>query len=83
MAIINLHLDLDENYKNFIKDIYKIFVILFVIQIILNFGDVKKDFFINALSGNLFNDDFAALIFVIILGISSYYLIFNRILEIQ
>lgn len=83
MAIINLHLDLEENYKDFLKDIYKLFTILIVIQIIFNSLDVKKDFFINAISGDILNDDLVVLLFVIILGISSYYLIFNKILKIN
>lgn len=83
MAIINLHLDIDENYKNFLKDIYKIFTILIVIQIIFVFSNVKKDFIINSISGDILNDDFVAMLFIVILGISSYYLIFNKILEIN
>jgi len=83
MAIINLHLDLEENYIDFIKDIYKLFTILIVIQIIFNFLDVKKDFLINALSGDILNDELVVLLFTIILGISSYYLIFNKILKIN
>ena len=83
MAIINLHLDLEENYINFLKDIYKLFTILVVIQIIFNSLDVKKDFLYSAMSGNILNDDIVILLFIIILGISSYYLIFNKILEIN
>lgn len=83
MAIINLHLDLEENYIDFIKDIYKLFTILIVIQIIFNFLDVKKDFLINAISGDILNDELVVLLFTIILGISSYYLIFNKILKIN
>ena len=83
MAIINLHLDLEENYINFLKDIYKLFTILIVIQIIFNSLDVKKDFLNSAISGNILNDDIVILLFIIILGISSYYLIFNKILEIN
>ena len=83
MAIINLHLDLEENYINYLKDVYKLFTILIVIQIIFNLLDVKKDFLYNSMSGNILNDDVVILLFVIILGISSYYLIFNKILEIN
>ena len=34
MAIINLHLDINENYKTYINDIYKLFTILIVVQIL-------------------------------------------------
>lgn len=83
MAIINLHLDLDYNYKNLIIEIYKFFTILIIIQIILTSANVKKDFLLSAFSGEILNDDFVGLLFTIILGISSYYLIFNKILEID
>ena len=83
MAIINLHLDINENYKTYINDIYKLFTILIVIQILLNLLEINKDFFYNSLSGPILNDDLVTLLFVIILGISSYYLIFNKILEIN
>tara|TARA_Y200000002_G_scaffold378402_1_gene385728 strand:+ start:693 stop:944 length:252 start_codon:yes stop_codon:yes gene_type:complete len=83
MAIINLHLDLDDNYKNLIRDIYKLFTILIVIQVIFNLLDTKKDFLFNALSGDILNDEIVILLFVIILSVSSYYLIFNKILEIN
>ena len=83
MAIINLHLDINENYKTYINDIYKLFTILIVIQILFNLLEINKDFFHNSLSGPILNDDLVTLLFVIILGISSYYLIFNKILEIN
>ena len=83
MAIINLHLDLDENYIQFINDIYKLFTILIIIHIIFSLLNVDKDFLYNSLSGNMLNDDLITLLIVIILGISSYYLIFNKILEIK
>ena len=57
MAIINLHLDLDYNYKNLVLEIYKFFTILIVIQIILTSANVKKDFLLSAFSGEILNDD--------------------------
>ena len=83
MAIINLHLNINENYKTYINDIYKLFTILIVIQILFHLLEINKDFLHNALSGSILNDDLVTLLFVIILGISSYYLIFNKILEIN
>ena len=83
MAIINLHLDMEENYKNFLNDIYKLFIILIVIQLIFSHINPDKDFLINALSGNILNDDIIILLLIIMIGISSYYLIFNKLLEIN
>ena len=83
MAIVNLHLDLEENYKNFLKDLYKIFVVLIVIQIILTNIDLNKDFLQKALFGEILNDEILILLLVIIISISAYYLIFNKLLEIN
>lgn len=83
MAIVNLHLDLDENYKNFLKDLYKIFVVLIVIQIILTNMNLNKDFLQKALFGEILNDEILILLLVIIISISAYYLIFNKLLEIN
>ncbi len=83
MAIVNLHLDLEENYKNFLKDLYKIFVVLIVIQIILTNMNLNKDFLQKALFGEILNDEILILLLVIIISISAYYLIFNKLLEIN
>lgn len=83
MAIINLELNMNENYKDFLQDAYKIIVILFVIQIIFSSMKPDKDFLMNALNGDILNDNLLILIIVILIGISSYYLVFNELLEIN
>ena len=83
MAIVNLHLDLEENYKNFFFFFYKIFVVLIVIQIILTNMNLNKDFLQKALFGEILNDEILILLLVIIISISAYYLIFNKLLEIN
>ena len=81
MAIFNLYLDVEKNYIQLANDIYKTLTILIVIQILYSLLDVNKDFLTQALSGNILNEEFMTLLLIIILGISSYYFIFNKILE--
>jgi hypothetical protein len=83
MAIFNLHLDVDKNYTQFANDIYKTLTILIVIQLLFSLLDTNKEFLTQAISGNILNEEFMTLLLIIILGISSYYLIFNKILEIN
>ena len=83
MAIFNLHLDVDKNYAQFANDIYKTLTILIVIQLLFSLLDTNKEFLTQAISGNILNEEFMTLLLIILLGISSYYLIFNKILEIN
>jgi len=83
MAIINLYLDFDKDYINLINDIYKIIVILIVFQILMHYSNVSKNILNSALTGSLLNDEFMTLLIFIIIGISSYYLIFDKVLSIN
>lgn len=82
MAILNIYLDIDEEYINLIKDIYKVLVILVVFQILVSFS-TQKNIVNNALTGCLLNDDFMILLIFAIISMSTYYLIFDRLLRIE
>jgi hypothetical protein len=82
MAILNIYLDLEYEYINLIKDVYKVLVILIVFQIMVSLS-TQKNIINNALTGSLLNDDFMIILIFIIISISSYYLIFDRILKIE
>jgi len=83
MAIINLYLDFDKDYINLINDIYKIIVILVVFQVLMHYSNVPKTILNSALTGALLNDEFMTLLIFVIIGISSYYLIFDKVLSIN
>lgn len=83
MAIFNLYLDFDKDYINLINDIYKIIVILVVFQILMHYSNVPKNILNSALTGSLLNDEFMTLLIFIIIGITSYYLIFDKLLSIN
>ncbi len=83
MAIFNLYLDFDKDYINLINDIYKIIVILIVFQVLMHYSNVPKNILNSALTGSLLNDEFMTLLIFIIIGITSYYLIFDKVLSIN
>lgn len=83
MAIFNFYLTLDKEYIQLIKDIYKVIVILIVFQIIMYFSNSEKNIINSALTGNILNDQFMTLLIYIIISISSYYLIFDRLISIN
>jgi len=83
MAIFNFYLDLDKEYIQLIKDIYKVLVILIIFQIILYFSNSEKNIINSALTGNILNDQFMTLLIYIIISISSYYLIFDKLVSIN
>jgi hypothetical protein len=83
MAIFNIYLDLDKDYIKLINDVYKVIVILIVFQVILYYSNCNKNIINSALTGTLLNDDFMTLLIYILLSISSYYLVFDKILNIN
>jgi hypothetical protein len=83
MAIFNINLDLDKDYILLIKDIYKILVILIIFQALLYYSESPKNIINNALTGFLLNDDFMTLLIFIIIGLSGYYLVFDKVLNIN
>ncbi len=81
MAIIDVYLDLDSEYLNLIKDIYKILRILIDFQLLTHYSSLQKNIVNSALTGNLLNDDFMTLLIFIVIGICSYYLVFDRLIS--
>jgi hypothetical protein len=83
MAIFNINLDLDKDYISLIKDIYKILVILIIFQSLLYYSESPKNIINSALTGFLLNDDFMTLLIFIVIGLSGYYLVFDKVLNIN
>ena len=81
MSILNIYLDFDKDYINLIKDIYKTLVILIVFQVLIYYSECSKNIINSALTGFLLNDDFMMLLIFIIIGICSYYLVFDKIIS--
>jgi hypothetical protein len=83
MAIVNIYLDLDLKYINLINDILKTLVILIMFQLLISTSLNSKNIINSALSGKILNDDFMLLVIYILIGISSYYLIFDKLFYIS
>ena len=83
MAIFNINLDLDKDYILLLKDIYKILVVLIVFQLLVYSSGMQKNIINSALTGYLMNDEFMMLLIFVIMGICSYYLVFDKILNIK
>jgi len=83
MAIFNIYLDLDKEYIDLIKDVYKTLCILIVFQIMMHYSSLSKNFLNQALTGKVLNDDFMELLFFVILGFAAYHLVFDKILHIH
>jgi hypothetical protein len=83
MAIFNIYLDLDKEYVDLIRDIYKTLCILIVFQIMMHYSSLNKNFLNQALTGKVLNDDFMELLFFVILGFAAYHLVFDKILHIH
>lgn len=81
MAIYNLYLDKD--YVSLVKDLYKTIVILIIFQILVYYSKSQKNILNTALTGTLLNDEFLTLVIFILIGISAYYLVFEKILSIN
>ena len=81
MAIIDIYLDIDKEYLNLIKDIYKILIILIVFQLLTSSSNLQKNIVNNALTGYLLNDDFMTLLIFIVISVSAYYMIFDKLIN--
>ena len=83
MAIFNIYLDLEESYINLLNDIYKTLSTLIVFQILINVSNSQKNMITNALNGSILNDEFITLLLYVIISITAYFLIFQKILSIN
>lgn len=83
MALINLYLNLDAEYILFLRDLYKVISILVVLQLILYFSEIDSKLIHNAFSGKVLNNDFFLLLVIVLISMSSYYLVFAKLLNID
>ena len=83
MAIINLYLDFDKDYINLLKDLYKIIVILIIFQSMIYYSGAQKNIINTALTGFLMNDEFMMLVIFVVISITAYYLVFDKIISIN
>ena len=84
MALFNLNLNLSvlKKYKQLIKGIYMITVILLIFHLLINLSSKNKT--INfGLSGKLFNDNILNTLCILLLSYASYELVFKELVSIN
>ena len=83
MALLTLNLDVDNNYKTLVEDLYRIlaYLVIFHLFVGLNYGNrVPSNF---GLSGNFFNDNFLSLCLLVVITVLAYNLVFKYLIEIN
>ena len=83
MALYNITLDVDIEYKETIKAIYKFLVVVIVFHILmyLSYNGSKPLLF--GLTRELFNDDVMNFIFIGMISIISYYFVSEKLLKFE
>jgi hypothetical protein len=82
MSIVTIHLPFSQEYVEMIQDIYKLFVTLAVFHVLVILSSFSKGELTSIFSGNMLNDNFMLLVLYLILGIMSYYLVFEKIVKV-
>ena len=79
MPLLFIDLKILDNYKQFINDILKYLTVLVIFQYlyVTNYKLIKKP-----LNSKFLNDSFLYLIMFIVLGLMTYYLIIQQLIEI-
>ncbi len=83
MAIYNIFLDVDKEYKETIKSIYKFLVIVIVFHILMYYTYNGSKPLLFGLTRDLMNDDVMNLIFIGMISIIFYYLVAEKILRFE
>ncbi len=81
MALYNIHLDVDSEYKETIKAIYKFLVIIIVFHILMYLSYKGSKPLLFGLTRELFNDDVMNFIFIGMISIISYYFVSEKLLK--
>ncbi len=81
MAIYEVHLDIDEEYKETIKSIYKFLVIIIIFHILMSLSYNGSKPILFGLTRELFNDDFMNLLFIGMISIIAYYFVSEKLLK--
>ena len=74
-SLWQINLNIDDEYKPMINDVYRMFIIQIVAQILFCFTD--------PINNSLFEESFIQTLFYILLGICTYWLVIKKILIIN
>lgn len=83
MALYDIYLPIEIEYKDLINDIYKWLVILFVIHVLFSTSYNNKSTNNFGLTGSYLNNDFLNLVIFILIGLGFYQLVAKMIISIN
>ncbi len=83
MALYNIYLDVDPEYKETIKAIYKFLVVVIVFHILMYLSYKGSKPLLFGLTRELFNDDVMNFIFIGMISIISYYFVSEKLLKFE
>ncbi len=81
MAIYEIRLEIEEEYKETIKSIYKFLVIVIVFHILMSLAYNGSKPILFGLTRELFNDDFMNLLLIGMISIIAYYFVSEKLLK--
>jgi len=82
-SIVQLNINSSTNYVNLIKTLYMFLFVFMIWHVLLSLSYHKKQPVNMGLSGDLFNSNFVNFILTGMISILSFYLVFQKILEIN
>ena len=82
-SIVQLNINSSTNYVNLIKSLYMFIFVFMIWHVLLSLSYSKKQPINMGLSGELFNSNFVNFILTGMISILSFYLVFQKILEIN
>ena len=82
MAILNIHLNLKQEYKELLDDFVKFSVILLIFHTLLGLSQGK---FPNnlGLTGDLYNNDLITIFIFLLISVYVYHMVFKKLIEIN
>lgn len=81
MSIITIHLPFSKEYVEMTQDIYKLIIVFVVFHILVVVSKFSKGDMASIFMGNMLNDHYMLLVLYLILGVMSYYLVFEKIVK--
>ena len=82
-SIVQLNINSSTNYVSLIKTLYMFLFVFMIWHVLLSLSYKKKQPINMGLSGELFNNNFINFILTGMISILSFYLVFQKILEIN
>ena len=80
MALFDIYLDVAPEYLQTVLDIYKFSIVLIVFQVMVHYSFPNKNILGSALSGIPVNDEFSCLLIFVLMGLTFYHLVAQKVI---